>query len=90
MQNVSANLIISTFIDLFVFVFNLLLIARVLLSYFVQPQNSFFQSLINLTEPLLVPIRMLLPKTAGVDFAPLATFFLLQGIQAIAHNLLNV
>lgn len=89
MITASPALVVSTFIDLFVFVFNILLISRVLMSYIVQESNSLFQNLVNLTEPVLIPVRKILPKTAGVDFAPLATFFLLQGLQILAHGLLN-
>ena len=84
-----STLVLSTFIDLFVLVFNTLLILRVLLGYMVQESNNFFQTLISLTEPLLMPVRKLLPNSPGVDFAPLVTFFLLQGLQYLAHNLLN-
>jgi uncharacterized protein YggT (Ycf19 family) len=89
MVTASPSLVVSTFIDLFVFVFNILLISRVLLSYVVQESNSLFQNLLNLTEPILVLVRKILPKSGGVDFAPLVTFFLLQGVQILAHTLLN-
>lgn len=89
MVTASPALVISTFIDLFVFVFNIMLISRVLMSYIVQESNSLFQNLVNLTEPVLIPVRKFLPKSAGVDFAPLATFFLLQGVQILAHSLLK-
>ena len=85
----SPTVLVSTFIDLFVFVFNFILISRVLLSYFVQESNALYQSLINFTEPILAPVRRILPRSAGVDFAPLAVFFLLQGLQILAHNLLG-
>jgi YggT family protein len=88
-DSASTSLIISTFVDLFVFIFNGLIIARVLMSYFVPESNGFYQGLINLTEPILAPLRKALPRSSGVDFAPLAAFFLLQGIQILAHNLLG-
>ena len=89
MNTSPTTLILSTFIDLFVLVFNTLLVARVLLSYFVSESNGFYQSLISLTEPVLGPVRKVLPRTGGADFAPLVAFFLLQGIQILAHNLLG-
>lgn len=82
-------LIVLTFVDLFVFIFNGLIIARVLMSYIVPESNSFYQNLINLTEPILAPLRKALPQSSGIDFAPLAAFFLLQGLQILAHNLLG-
>jgi uncharacterized protein YggT (Ycf19 family) len=82
------NLVIVYFVTLFVFLFNLLLVARVLTSYFASPSNRFYGFLIGLTEPVVGPIRAILPKPAGVDFGPLATFFMLEGIQWLVVNFL--
>jgi uncharacterized protein YggT (Ycf19 family) len=69
------------FVTLFVFIFNVMLVARVLLSYFAGPSNRLYAFLIGMTEPILSPVRQVLPQPPGVDFAPLATFLLLEGIQ---------
>jgi len=82
-------MVISTFVDLFVLVFNVILIARVVMSYFVNQANGFYLMTVNLTEPLLVPVRRLLPQTPGLDLAPLVTFFLLQGLQYLVHLLIG-
>lgn len=60
------------------------------MSYFAKPGNRFFAWLVNLTEPVLAPVRKVLPSTPGVDFAPLAAFFLLQGLEYVIHALLGV
>jgi YggT family protein len=78
-----------TFIDLFVMVFNFLLIVRVIMSYIVRPENGFYSGVVGITEPLLAPVRKLLPSTPGIDWAPLAAFFALQGLQYLAHALLG-
>jgi YggT family protein len=83
-------LVISEFVDLFVSIFNILLITRVVMTYFAKPGNRFFSGLVNITEPLLAPVRRVLPKTPGVDFAPLATFLILQGLRYIIHGVLGV
>lgn len=76
------------FIDLFVTVFNLLILIRVVMSW-VQPHPGKFGSLINdLTEPVLAPVRALLPKSPVLDLAPLVTFFLLQLLQLGVHSLI--
>ena len=69
------------FVTLFVFVFNVLLVARVLMSYFATMTNRLFAFLVGMTEPIMGPVRSLLPQPSGVDFAPLATFLLLEAIQ---------
>lgn len=89
MTEASAALVLITFVDLFVFVFNVLLISRVLSSYFANPQAGWYQGLVSVTEPVLGPVRKVLPQTQGIDFAPLVTFFLLQGLQILIHNLLG-
>jgi YggT family protein len=80
--------VLVQFVDLFVSVFDILLIIRVVMTYFAKPGNRFFATMVNMTEPLLGPIRKMLPNTPGVDFAPLATFFLLQLIEWVVNALL--
>ena len=80
--------VLLNFIDLFVFVFNILLVVRVLMSYSASPEWRFWIGLVNLTEPVLAPVRMLLPgQGMGIDFAPMVTFFLLEGVQYLIHSL---
>jgi YggT family protein len=79
------TLVLLTFLDLFVTVFNILLITRVIMSYIVKPGNRFYAWVVSITEPLLGPVRRLLPQTPGIDLAPLVTFFVLQGVQYAAH-----
>jgi YggT family protein len=84
---VSGSVVFVNFIDLFVFIFNALLVIRVVMSYFAKPEWRFWQFLVSITEPLLAPVRSVLPRVAGADFAPLVTFFLLEGIQALVQHL---
>jgi uncharacterized protein YggT (Ycf19 family) len=58
---------------------------RVIMSFFARPGNVFFGWLLSVTEPVLAPVRRVLPQTPGFDFAPLAAFFLLQGLQYLVH-----
>ena len=83
------SLVLLEFIDLFVGIFNFILIIRVVLSYFVSPDNRLFGVLVSITEPVLSPVRRVLPATSGIDWAPLAVFFLLQGLRYAAHALLG-
>jgi YggT family protein len=62
-----------------------LVIADVFASYFLDPFHSIRRFLDNLVQPLLDPIRRLLPPTGGLDFSPLILLILLQVIgQAVA------
>lgn len=81
--------VLLNFINLFVFVFNAVLLARVLMSWVnPMPQGGIGGLLVDLTEPILVPIRKILPKSQLIDFAPLAAFLLLQLVAQLANSLL--
>ncbi len=56
--------------------FQLILLARVLLSWFpnLDTSNPIVQLLYDITEPVLRPVRNVLPNTGMVDFSPLVVF----------------
>ena len=60
------------FLQSLVLVLWLLVLGRVLISW-VDPtgRNTISQFLVGMTEPLLAPIRRVLPQTGMVDFSPL-------------------
>ncbi len=64
--------VIRNFLEVLVLVLWLLVLGRVLVSW-VDPmaRNSVSRYLVAFTEPMLAPIRRLLPQTGMVDFAPL-------------------
>lgn len=82
--------ILVSFVDLFSLVFTGLLLVRVVLSW-VYPHpdtNAFSRVIYELTEPLLAPLRQVLPPMGFIDLAPLAAFFLLQGLVWLTHYFL--
>ncbi|MBW3537943.1 YggT family protein [Candidatus Parcubacteria bacterium] len=83
--------VLVIFIDLFVLIFNPLILARVIISWIVpDPAAKWWSRLVyDLTEPLLAPIRRLLPGSQMVDWSPIVAFFVLQGLQLLAHNLIS-
>ncbi|MEX2227323.1 MAG: YggT family protein [Dehalococcoidia bacterium] len=62
--------------------FNLLVVAvfiRVLLSWFnLDPSNPMVQALHAITEPILDPIRRILPRIGMFDISPIVTLILLR------------
>ena len=42
--------------------------------------NPFTDVLFHITEPILSPIRRILPATGGIDFSPFAAIIMLQVI----------
>jgi uncharacterized protein YggT (Ycf19 family) len=76
-----------TFIDLFVTVFSTLILVRVIASYVAKPGGAFYDWITGITEPVLAPVRLVLPKNPALDLAPIVTFFLMQGLQYLAHTI---
>jgi YggT family protein len=81
--------LIATFLNIFVPLFSGILLLRIILSYIVSPTNRLLEALMSLTEPVLAPIRKVLPATGGVDFSPVAALFLLQGLQYLVNGFLS-
>lgn len=81
------SVVLLTAVDLFVPIFSAMVLLRVILGYFMQPSSKVMEALIDVTEPLLAPIRKVVPATPGVDFTPLVAVLLLQGFQYLVHSL---
>ena len=67
------------FISFLCQVLTLVIIARVIVSWFSpRPTNRLAIILYQLTEPLLAPLRRIIPRVGMFDFTPLAAIILLQ------------
>ena len=57
----------------------------------VSPSNQFLTQVYNsinaLLEPILGPIRRILPQTGAIDFSPLVLIILLNIVQIVLGNL---
>lgn len=71
-------------------IFELILLARVLLSWFpnVDRSNPLIQIVYDLTEPILRPIREMLPQTGMMDFSPLIVFLIIQVLLRVMQTLI--
>ena len=68
----------------------LVLLARVLLSWVqVDPRNPIVNFIHQLTEPLLAPIRRLLPQTGPMDFSPMVAFVVVLIAEQVVLTLLR-
>lgn len=74
------------FVDLLFQAITLAIIGRALLSWFpIRPGNPFYPVaavLFQLTEPILAPLRRVIPRLGMLDITPLVALFLLQFIQS--------
>jgi len=77
------NLLIY-FIDLLFTLLNLAILARVLLSWVrVNPYHPAVELLYRITEPILAPLRRVIPSIRMVDISPVIALILLQIIQEV-------
>jgi YggT family protein len=89
MDPVTVRQLVLVFVDIFVDVFYILLLARLILSWFARGDQGFYGWLVGVTEPVLAPIRKVVPAAGGLDFAPLVAFVLLQLLQTVARSMLE-
>ena len=63
----------------------LLIFARVILSWVASPtsQNSVVQLIRSVTEPILAPIRSILPRTGMFDLSPMLALFAIQVLRGL-------
>jgi len=58
-------------------------IVHVLLGYFLSPYHPAREFTARLFEPLLAPIRRMLPQTGMLDFSPLVLIILVQLVEQL-------
>ena len=72
------------FVDIIFTLLNLAILARVLLSWVrVSPYHPAVELLYRITEPILAPLRRVIPSIGMMDISPIIALLLLQIIQEI-------
>ena len=78
-----------TFIDAVFGLFNIVIIARVLISWVnLPPDHPVVEFLYSVTEPILGPIRRILPRTGMFDLSPIVAVILLEMVRRLLEGLL--
>ena len=67
----------------------LTVLASVLLSYFLPPYNNIRVFLDRIVNPLLVPIRRVVPPLGMIDFSPVVLIILIQVVEWILISILS-
>ncbi len=71
--------IFLNFIRILCEVLTIAIFLRVILSWFSpSPTNRLFIILLHITEPLLSPLRRIIPRVGMLDFTPLLAIIMLQ------------
>ncbi len=71
-------------IGLVIYFLSLAIFIRALLSWVSpDPRNPIVQALDMITEPILQPLRQIVPRMGGIDITPMVAIILLQVIAQI-------
>ena len=69
--------------------YSFIVLARVLISWVqIDPYNPIVRLLYQVTEPLLAPIRRLLPQTGMMDFSPIVAFVVIRLAEELVISIL--
>ncbi len=79
---------VVNFINIVVQLITLLVIVKVLLSYFMAPYHPVRQGIDRVVEPMLQPIRRLIPGMGMLDFSPLILIIIVQLLGRILITIL--
>ena len=83
---------VSAFIDLISLaskVYSLVIIGRVILSWVnPDPRNAIAVFIVRVTEPVLGPVRRVIPALGGLDFSPILVLIGIQVLESVVVRLL--
>jgi uncharacterized protein YggT (Ycf19 family) len=70
-------------------VYSVIIIVKVVLSYFLSPYNNIRRIVDRLVDPLLAPIQRIVPPIANLDFSPIILLLLLQLVERLVLTLVR-
>ncbi|MBL7161771.1 MAG: YggT family protein [Anaerolineales bacterium] len=76
-------------IDVAVRLFVLLILAHIVLSYFMDPFHPVRRQVDRIVEPMLTPIRRVVPLVGMIDFSPLVLLISVQFVGMIVTSILR-
>lgn len=76
-------------IQLVATVLSLVVLVDVVLSYFLTPYHPVKRALDSVVEPMLAPIRRLLPSVGMFDFSPVVLIILIQVVESLLIQILR-
>ena len=80
--------ILYNFISILFYTLSIAIVARVLLSWFnVDPYHPIISFLDQITEPILSPLRRIIPPIGMIDITPIVALVLLQIIERLLLSL---
>ncbi len=78
-----------SFIDLLFYALNLAILIRVIVSWLnVSPYNPLISFIYQITDPIILPLRRIIPPLGMIDITPIIAILLLSILQQILLSLL--
>ncbi|MBG0788781.1 MAG: YggT family protein [Anaerolineaceae bacterium] len=81
--------ILITTINAAVNVFSVFILIYTLLSFILGPFHPIRQTMAQVVEPMLAPIRKVIPAVGGLDFSPMILMILVQVVGSILISILR-
>ena len=82
--------LLADFVDLVFTLLSLAILARVLLSWVrVSPYHPAVELLYQITDPILAPLRRIIPPVGMMDISPIIAMLLLQIIQQVLLSIIR-
>ena len=75
-------MLLYNFLNILFTVLTMAIFARAIISWFpIRPDNPLITILNQLTDPILIPLRRVVPSVGMIDITPLVAIILLQVMQ---------
>ncbi len=81
--------VVIQIVHFIIWALSILVVAEVILSYFMSPYHPVRAFIDRIIGPLLNPIRRVVPPIMNLDFSPLILLLLLQAAEWVIVSILN-
>jgi YggT family protein len=81
--------VVVLIVDAVVNVLTLLVIAKVILSYFMSPYHPIRESIDRVVEPMMAPLRRIIPPIGMMDFTPFVFIILLRLVRSVIFSVMS-
>jgi YggT family protein len=90
MSSVSGVEFLLYFISTLFFILQFAIIIRALMSWFnPSPENPIVRLVIEITEPVLAPLRRIVPRIGMIDITPIVAILLMNVIETMLRQTLR-
>jgi YggT family protein len=84
MENIPVTIVNILYWALFILIF-----ARIIFSYVNFGPYALKEMVFRVTEPILAPVRRMLPATAGLDFSPMIVLLAASVIRSLLFQIIT-